>query len=391
MKCRVAIVAFLILSMFGAEGASGQEREAFQVVTLPYLQSPMPGSVTVMWVMNAPCVGWVEYGEGTSLDRKAVSSHHGLVDANEPFCRVPLTELKPGTTYSYRTVSMAILDFQPYEVKYGETVMSEIYQFQTPGPDADSVTFVVFNDMHEAPAMRDRLFPIAKTEAFDLAFLNGDILSDLRRTEQVVMQLAKPYADLCGGRVPFVLVRGNHETRGGYARQLMDHIATPGNRYYFSFDWGPVHFLVLDSGEDKPDINKEYSGLVDFDRYRDEETMWLKEEVESSAFKRAPFRVAFSHMPLFGDSYGEAECTKRWSTLLNDGKIDLCISGHTHTRAVVEPRVGAHDYPIFIGGSPKPGEGTLMRVAATRDQLDVTVTGDNGETLVTRRIMRRTE
>ncbi|MFA6240867.1 MAG: FN3 domain-containing metallophosphoesterase family protein [Candidatus Hydrogenedentales bacterium] len=370
---------------------SAQAAEPLRIVSLPYLQNPSPDSMKVMWETNQPCVGWVEYGEGASLDQKAVGSHHGLIDANEAFCKVPLTGLKPGTSYSYRAVSKAILKFNPYEVTFGETTASETYSFTTPGPNRESVTFVSFNDLHASKKLRDLLFPIAKQAPFDLAFFNGDLMSSVNSREHAVNHLVVPGAELCGGTVPFILVRGNHETRGSYARKLMDVVATPDNRYYFSFDWGPVHFVVLDSGEDKPDSDKEYSGLVDFDRYRDEETAWLKQEVASEAFARAPFRVAFMHMPLFGGGYGQQDCTKKWAELLNAGNVDLLVSGHTHKHEIVEPQPGVHAYPIIIGGGSEPGSATVIRVTATRDQLDVTMTGDNGETLATRQVKRRGE
>ena len=66
-------------------------------------------------------------------------------------------------------------------------------------------------------------------------------------------------------------VRGNHETRGRFARSLHDYIATPNGKFYYSFDAGPVHFVVLDTGEDKEDSHPAYSGLTDFTGYREEQ------------------------------------------------------------------------------------------------------------------------
>jgi len=382
------VIGNVAVGQSGEPAKPAQGEAPLQFVSLPYLQNPLPDSMTVMWLTNQPCLGWVEYGEGAALDQKAFSSHNGLVDANEVLCKIPLTGLKPGTTYSYRAVSKAISRFLPYEVTFGETKTSETYQFTTPGPNADAVSFVVFNDLHSSRKMRDLVFPIAKKESFNLAFFNGDVMTHVDNRDQVVNHLVVPGAELCAGAVPFVLVRGNHDTRGGFARHLMEYVATPDDRFYFSFDWGPVHFVVLDLGEDKPDSAPVYGGLVAFDQYRDEETAWLQKEVESEAFKRAPFRVSLSHIPLFGNGDQE-EFVKKWAALLNAGKIDLHISAHTHTFALIDPSPGEHDYPVIIGGAPDLGAGTLVRVKATRDQLDFTVTGDNGTALATRQIKRR--
>jgi predicted MPP superfamily phosphohydrolase len=311
------------------------------------------------------------------------------VEANETVHKVTLEGLERGTPYAYRVVSREILKLLPYHFEFGETITSEVFHFAMPDSGTDSVSFVVFNDMHESPELRQLLFPVAREHPFDLAVLNGDILNYIHDLEQPVKQLAEPYAELMAGRAPFVLVRGNHETRGYHARHLLEYVATSNGRYYFSLDWGPVHFVVLDSGEDKPDDHEEYGGLVDFEGYRDEQTEWLRREIHTEAFKDAPFRVVLTHIPLFAGGYGGDECQKRWAPLLNEGRVDLHLSGHTHRHAILAPVPGEHDYPIVIGGGSKPAQATVIHVTATTEQLDVTVRGGSGKVLATHQVMRR--
>lgn len=366
-------------------------KEPLRFVSQPYLQSPLPDSIAVMWLTNKPCLGWVEFGEGDALDRKAVGSRFGLIDAGEDQWRICLTGLKPGTKYSYRIMAKEIERFRPYEVVYGATIEGETRQFTTPGPQDELVSFVVFNDVHSSKKLRSMLFPVAKKEPFDIAFLNGDIMSTVAEREIAVNQMAIPFAELCEGEIPFVLVRGNHEARGHYARRLTEHVATPNGQYYFSFDRGPVHFVVLDSGEDKADSDKEYGGLVDFHAYRGEETEWLKQEVESEAFKSAAFRVGFMHMPMFRSGDGPQDCTAKWAALLNAGKLDVLICGHLHRHEIVEPVAGQHDYPIIIGGGSEAENATVIRGKATPDRLEITIFGANGQTLMGRVIDRKVQ
>ena len=91
---------------------------------------------------------------------------------------------------------------------------------------------------------------------------------------------------------------GNHETRGFVARDLKNYFDYKDDRFYYSFDNGPVHFVVLDCGEDKPDNNRYYYGLADYDSYRLEELEWLKKEVKSDAFRNAKHRIVIVHMPI---------------------------------------------------------------------------------------------
>jgi len=169
---------------------------------------------------------------------------------------------------------------------------------------------------------------------------------------------------------------------------LPNYLATPRGKYYYSFDHGPVHFIVMDGGEDKDDTHWAYSGLADFDRYRDEQKAWLEKEIQRDAFKKAVFRVVLVHMPhrQSEDWHGVTDLYNKWRPLFNQGKIDLMICGHTHRHAVVEPKKGIHDYPVVIGGSPKDGEAAIIRVDATREKLEVTMTRDDGEVVGTYRL-----
>ena len=98
----------------------------------------------------------------------------------------------------------------------------------------------------------------------------------------------------------WICVRGNHETRGAYARNFSRYLAGPEGKFYYAFTYGPIRFIVLDSGEDKPDTDVEYSGLVDFDNYILEQKEWLARELESPEFRAASFRVVLSHIHAFG-------------------------------------------------------------------------------------------
>ena len=93
---------------------------------------------------------------------------------------------------------------------------------------------------------------------------------------------------------PFIFVRGNHETRGKFAREFPDYFHQVG---YAAFTLGPVRFVILDTGEDKPDTEPVYAGIVDFDGYRIEQAAKLKLEIESKAFKKAAFRIVMMHIP----------------------------------------------------------------------------------------------
>jgi len=215
--------------------------------------------------------------------------------------------------------------------------------------------------------------------------LTGDSLDYLESEGQIVGNLLQPITETFAKTTPLMYVRGNHETRGRFARYLHDYIDTPGGKYYYSFDAGPVHFVVLDSGEDKVDSHPAYSGLNDFDGYREAERQWLAQEVRSKAFRKARFRVVLMHMPPFSAregstrSGGTADCFTKFAPLLNKVKVDLLITAHTHRFAYLEPKPAEHDYPMVTGGGPNPDTATLIRLNADKERIHLTVTRADGE------------
>ena len=356
----------------------------------PYLQNPTDHSVTVIWFTNKPCTSWIEYGTGESLATfpqfgslvsVAKSGRHGLIEANTTRHEVTLGGLVPGKAYRYRVVSKEILQFAPYEVVYGDTVAGDIHSFRILEPKKSNFRFQVFQDIHGDPLRLNGLFRQPGWENSDLIFFNGDTLSSLDSEEAIF----NGFLDFAVGRfasdLPFIYVRGNHDTRGALARRLGEFFPPRDGRYYYSFDHGPAHFIILDSGEDKPDDSAVYAGLADFDRYRAAQAEWLKQEIRTGAFKQAAFRIAVVHMPPYGGgkgtlAHGIDHLTKLWGPLLNEGGIDLAVCGHYHRLFKFSPEPGKNAFPVI--GAPQDA---FVRADVTAASIDLKVIDIKGNTL----------
>jgi predicted phosphodiesterase len=356
----------------------------------PYLQLPADTSMTIVWATNGRCVSKVEYREAPDGPTKtAIPSHHGLVDANATVHRVTLNGLKPGTTYCYRAISTEIVDFKPYKVVFGNTVRSEESQFTTLDNNKSRFSFVVVNDRHEkVPELKAAMGAI-KWDSIDLVFLNGDMVTDPSTEPQIQRSVVDPCVEFFATKIPFVYGRGNHETRGALARSFMNYFPTPNQHYYYSLQHGGVYFLMLDAGEDKADTSSEYSGLADFESYLKEETEWLRQEIQSKAFRKARFRVVLIHIPP-GEMYDpkfirEKWVLDNWGPLFNKNKVNLVLSGHTHVFADQPPRPGNNDYHLIVGGTD-----TVIRADVQEDRLNLTVTDNEGtKTLTTASLKRK--
>ncbi|WP_207424358.1 purple acid phosphatase family protein [Desertivirga brevis] len=365
-----------------AHGNESKEklRAGFKFLTQPYLQQLTADSVVIRWITNEVAASWIEYGEAELTQKAITTAEFGLLAANTRIHELKISGLKPNTRYNYRICSKEIVDFQPYKMTWGESISSETFSFTTLNPTANEVYWLVFNDIHDRPASFKHLFALNNQDPFDFVFLNGDMFDYQTDERQMIDHLLSPLTSLFAAEKPFLYARGNHETRGKYAREFPDYFTNPGRQYYFSFTQGPVHFIVLDTGEDKADDHAEYSQLVAFDEYREQQAEWLKEELKSDAFKKAPFRVVMMHIPVYhsGEGHGTLHCRKLFNPLFSKSRIDLMVCGHTHQYGVHQADPSTHNYPIVIGGGPKEGKRTLISVRADRKTLALRMVRDDG-------------
>ncbi|MBJ6368801.1 purple acid phosphatase family protein [Snuella sedimenti] len=362
--------------------ATNRPKEAiapFRFLCPPYLQNSTQNSVHILFITNNNAHSWIEYGEA-DLNLKAESYLDGFVQANNTLNSIQLNNLNPGTTYKYRIVSREIVKFDPYDLAYGDTITSDTFEFSTVASDADSVTCLILNDIHDRPYSFSDLLSLNKDNNYDFVALNGDMFDYQTDEQQLIDHLITPCTTLFASEKPFIMIRGNHETRGKFARNIKDYFKFPEQEYYFSFKQGPVHWIVLDSGEDKEDETPVYGDIVKFDEFREQQAKWLDTELQKSEYSDCKYKVVLMHIPPFhsGDWHGTTHCRQVFNPVFKKYGIDMVISGHTH-RYGVHPPTDDHPYPIIIGGGPKTGSRTLIQFYADQNNLEVKMIRDDGE------------
>jgi acid phosphatase type 7 len=347
----------------------------------PVLQNPAPDAMTVTFAVDTISTGWVEYGPTPALGSRADDSRHGLLPLNGRVHQIRIKGLKPGTKYHYRIVACPI-DFKgPYKISRGKPVESDKHSFTTLDEGRFAATsFAVINDTHENGETLKGLAPRVERAVPDLLFWNGDIFNDVRSDDQIVGQVLRfgaeaPYAS----KTPLCFVSGNHDVRGIHARSLDRFLDVPAGRRYYTLRRGPVAFLVLDTGEDKPDTHAVYAGLNDFARYRDEQARWLTEAIKADEFRSAPFRIVILHIPLWGNGCSE-DSRRKWHALLETAKVHAVINGHIHVHSFT-PAGKDHSYSQLIGGGPKPEAATVIEGHADGRELSLVLRDLGGKEL----------
>ena len=186
-------------------------------------------------------------------------------------------------------------------------------------------------------------------------------------------------------RAPYMTALGNHEHSaplglGSYLARLV----LPNNERYYSFDYGSLHVVSLDSGETygPPPVDM---------------TEWLTADLERSAQDSLrPWKVVFFHFPPFSSgAHGSwTEGRKAWSPIFDQFGVSLVIGGHDHQYERTWPvsaggRVSRKSYddpdnPVYMvtgGGGERlytfagdPPEWSAFRAIA-KETLRVTVAG----------------
>ncbi|NQU52317.1 MAG: metallophosphoesterase [Bacteroidetes bacterium] len=347
------LMIFLIPFLLG-NYCFAQENEVLTFSHGPYLQNVSETGATICFNTNRLVVPGVMIKSGNNDFELKVSSTDGLVNVGNHIHKVRIENLKPGQLYEYKLVAKEIEEYYPYIVVFGDTLISKSYSFKTFSTTQKQVNFTVFCDIHDQATKLAKYLDSNAIEKQDCYFLNGDILGHIEEEAQVYSSFLDTCIRKFASEKPFYYARGNHETRGKFARQLKNYLDLPDNKYYYGLTIANTRFVILDGGEDKPDTTTVYAGLADFDNYRLKELEWLKKEVVSEEFVNAQFKIVIVHMPIKQDKknwYGMAFLAEHFGPVLKESKIDLMISGHTHKNAWIKSNDSGFGYPVMISSN----------------------------------------
>jgi hypothetical protein len=186
-----------------------------------------------------------------------------------------------------------------------------------------------------------------------------------------------------GTSVFVALAPGNHEMEmfRSFAHMLMPGAPTANNERYASFDYGPVHIVMLD----------DYAGIISpsadsTGTYAQELSAWLDKDLGKAVANRAsvPWIVTFHHHPVYSDGTRTERVREqllmraKLQPLFDKYKVDLDLAGHDHFYERFKPLVaGDKEDPngtIYLldgaGGAPSYDIKTDTPLAAFKSKYD---------------------
>jgi hypothetical protein len=373
---------WLALSGLGVLAPAGLE--AAVLVRGPYLQSVTDTSVVLRWRTDQPTSSEVRYGPAPaslpfSAGDPALTTEHVI----------PVGGLSPETRYHY-TVGEAGVALSPADASHHFTT--------SPVPGTDRSTRIwILGDSGTASAgaagVRNGYLSFAAGESPDVWLMLGDNAYSTGTDAEYQAAVFDMYPTLLRN-TPLWPTRGNHDIlHGGAWNDYYEIFTLPtggeaggvasGSEAYYSFDFGDVHFICLDS---EGSSRLPQSPML----------TWLAADLEATSRR---WILAYWHHPPYskgshdsdnpGDSGGRMrDMRENVLPLLEAGGVDLVLTGHSHSyerSLLLDEHYGLsstlHDsMKVDAGDGREDGDGAYEKADLPHAGAVYAVAGSSGQT-----------
>ncbi|RMF84198.1 MAG: metallophosphoesterase [Planctomycetota bacterium] len=296
----------------------------------PYLQTGTPTSVTINWKTDIAADGRVWYGTDPNaltsfVDDPAVLKRH----------TVTLSGLTPDTTYYYAVGTSTV------QIAGGD---AQHYFHTAPNPGVAKPTRIwIIGDSGtadtNAAAVRDAYLNYAGARPADLWLMLGDNAYNSGTQNEYQAAVFDMYPTILRNTVVWPTF-GNHDalsaSSGSQSGPYYNIFVLPtageagglasGTEAYYSFDYGDIHFICLDS----QDSARTVGGAM---------LTWLEADLAATT---ATWIIAYFHHPPYtkgshdsdnaSDSGGRMRDMRQNALpILEAGGVDLVLTGHSHS------------------------------------------------------------
>lgn len=293
----------------------------------PYLQMASSSGMTIRWQTTNNYKGLVRYG----LTPDQLNMHASEIENRESH-EVRLKNLKPSTRYYYAVGG----------VDESAKANPEHWFITSPAGGRDQHTrMLVLGDPGLAIPGQKKVLQASLSwldenkrpgrANMDILLTTGDNAYSSGKNEEFQRHFFEPYKNMLRN-IPVWPVYGNHDARRWSFFRIFSFPTrgesggvASGTEHYYSFDYGQVHFVILDSQAS---------------RWNDNQAMvkWLRKDLAAnqqpwliSVFHHPPYSKGSHDSDRYRDSRGRMfDMRENILPVLEAHGVDLVLSGHSH-------------------------------------------------------------
>jgi hypothetical protein len=294
----------------------------------PYLQQVTDISAIVVWTTRGPGTGQIRYapagGSTRSVTAEAQTFPGSQTGLSYDFTQYEarLTGLSAATKYTYDVLMNGV-----------DATSSQDAFTTAPRSGSGTVRFIAFGDSGAGTSAQTQLAARMAADTFDLALHTGDVAygnSNLVGGASYVQYdnwLFSVYSWMRSR--PLFPSIGNHDDEIGFAQAYRDVFVLPDEgatttypdnaERFYSFDYGPVHFVALDTEH----------AFIDTAR-RQAQLAWLDADLAATT---QPWKVVYFHRPPYssGSEHGSSvDVRQAFAPIFERRGVNLVLNGHDH-------------------------------------------------------------
>jgi hypothetical protein len=325
----------------------------------PYLLYPGENDkMLLVWQMHNTDTCHIYLGTNTLYTDTITSVEYG----NDHLHKYLFTNLSQATKYFYK-VSVNSNDYKTGSFITGLS------------NNAKNVSFYAYGDTRTYPLLHDsvakQVLNAISMDSASQSFIisSGDIVANGNQESDWDEQFFSPqytHINEMIAKLPYLVSIGNH---GGQGQLFSKYFPIPmfnNNRFYYSFDYGPVHITVID----------QYTNISP----SSQQFQWLENDLSASAKK---WKILLLHKPGWSAGGGHSN-----SSLVQNYIQPLCvkygvqfvIGGHNHyyARAVVggvqHITTGGGGAPLY---NPNPNASNIVTVDKSLHFCKISIVDDS--------------
>ena len=312
------ITAFILFISFSPSvntirGAEKASTEVTDFVKGPYLLYPANNTkMMILWQTSSTNTCTVDWGtDSNCYSGSKATVEYGTAHQH----KIMLDGLTPGTKYYYRVTTNNACTKASNFIS-GPTDTSRVVSFYAYG---DTRSYPATHDL-VAKKIMDEVSLNPKSQS--LIIMSGDLVQTGDSEDSWTKEFFLPtYTNIQNmlSKLPYLATMGNHEGQGLLFAKYFPYPMYASGRYYYSFDYGPVHFTVLDQYTSYTEGSAQYS--------------WLVNDLAASS---KPWKIILDHEPGW-TAYGASGVHGNNTTiqtvvqpLCKKYGVSFIISGHNH-------------------------------------------------------------